>query len=130
MDMIGYNVKPPRSFEVHVGYEPSADVRDRSLVLAQRIQKLIKQVSPELEFPQIYTDSDPAAGRSDHASFHQRGYAACVVSEDFFIGPHSHAPKPEPNPNYHKDTDNLVDFHYAADIARIVAAAALATANL
>lgn len=130
MDMIGYNVKPPRSFEVHVGYEPSTDVQDRSLLLAKRIQKLTKQLSPELMSPQIYTNPDPAAGRSDHASFHQRGYTACVVSEDFFAGPQWNSPEPEPNPNYHKDTDELVDFNYAADIARLVAAAALTTANL
>ncbi len=45
IDMIGYNVKPPRSFEAHVGYRPSDDVRERSLVLAKRIQTLIEQVS-------------------------------------------------------------------------------------
>ncbi|GAB1537725.1 hypothetical protein NUACC21_03780 [Scytonema sp. NUACC21] len=90
MDMIGYNVNPPRSFEVHVGYLPSKDVQNRSLVLAERLGKVTKQVSPELQPLQIYTskswlnkDKDPAEGRSDHASFHERGYAACVVSEDW-----------------------------------------------
>jgi bacterial leucyl aminopeptidase len=129
MDMIGYNVAPPRSFEVHVGYVPSADVQSRSLVLAERIKRLIPNVSSNLELPQIYIQSDPAAGRSDHASFHERGYAACVTSEDFFIGPEPGSPAAEANPNYHKDRDTFVDFDYAADIARLIAAATWVTAN-
>jgi hypothetical protein len=128
--MIGYNKKPPRSFEVHVGYLPSADVQNRSLVLAQRIERLTQQISPELKPIQIYTNPDPAAGRSDHASFHERGYAACVVSEDFFVGPSLDSPEPETNPNYHMKTDTFVDFDYAADIARVIAAAGWVTANL
>jgi bacterial leucyl aminopeptidase len=130
MDMVGYNVNPPRSFEVHVGYAASDDVQTRSLVLAERLQKLVSVLSPNLELPQIYTQPDPAEGRSDHASFHQRGYAACVTSEDFFAGPLPTSPNSEPNPNYHKDRDTFVDFDYAADIARLVGAAAWLTANL
>ncbi|SJM89371.1 M28 family peptidase [Crenothrix polyspora] len=129
MDMIGYNVVPPRSFEVHVGYVPSADVQARSIALAERIKRLIPEVSSNLELPQIYILTDPAAGRSDHASFHERGYAACVTSEDFFIGPEPGSPVAEANPNYHKDKDTFVDFDYAADIARVIAASAWLTAN-
>ncbi|RCJ19200.1 hypothetical protein A6S26_27505 [Nostoc sp. ATCC 43529] len=130
MDMIGYNIEPPRSFEVHVGYAKCADVQRRSLVLAQRLERLVSALSPTLEHPQIYTQPDPAEGRSDHASFHQRGYAACVTSEDFFAGPLPTSLSVEPNPNYHKDRDTFVDFDYAADIARVVGAAAWLTANL
>ncbi|GET37417.1 M28 family peptidase [Microseira wollei] len=130
IDMIGYNVKPPRSFEVHVGYLPSQDVQNRSLVLAKRLAKLTEQISPELKPIQIYTQPDPAAGRSDHASFHERGYAACVVSEDFFAGPNLDSPQPEANPNYHMKSDTVVDIQYATDIARAIAAAAWVTANL
>lgn len=129
MDMIGYNVAPPRSFEVHVGYMPSADVQSRSLVLAERMKRLMTTVSSNLELPQIYIQPDPAAGRSDHASFHERGYAACVTSEDFFIGPEPGSPAAEANPNYHKDKDTFVDFDYVADIARVIAAATWVTAN-
>lgn len=129
MDMIGYNVAPPRSFEVHVGYRPSADVQARSLVLAETIKGLIPKVATDLELPQIYTEPDPAAGRSDHASFHEHGYAACVTSEDFFVGPQPDSPPAEANPNYHKDKDTFVDFDYAADIARVNAAAVWVTAN-
>ncbi|MDJ0718907.1 MAG: M28 family peptidase [Prochloraceae cyanobacterium] len=130
MDMIGYNVKPPRSFEVHVGYSPSLEVEARSLVLAERINRIVPELSPNLQLPQIYTQPDPAEGRSDHASFHAHGYAACTTSEDFFAGPQSGSPTEEPNPNYHKDRDTFVDFEYAADIARVIAAATLVTANL
>jgi Zn-dependent M28 family amino/carboxypeptidase len=129
MDMVGYNVNPPRSFEVHVGYAASANVQERSLVLAQRLEQLVPILSSTLQSPQIYTQPDPAEGRSDHASFHQRGYAACVTSEDFFAGPLPASPTAEPNPNYHKDKDTFVDFDYAADIARLVGAAVWLTAN-
>jgi hypothetical protein len=129
MDMIGYNVEAPRSFEVHVGYAKCADVQKRSLVLAQRLERLVSVLSPTLEHPQIYTQPDPAEGRSDHASFHQRGYAACVTSEDFFVGPAPTSPEAEPNVNYHRKGDKFVDFDYAADIARVVGAAAWVTAN-
>jgi bacterial leucyl aminopeptidase len=130
MDMVGYNVNPPRSFEIHVGYGASANVQQRSLVLANRLQKLVSVLSPNLQSPQIYTQPDPAEGRSDHASFHHRGYAACITSEDFFAGPLPTSPTAEPNPNYHKERDTFVDFDYAADIARLVGAAAWLTANL
>jgi bacterial leucyl aminopeptidase len=130
MDMVGYNVNPPRSFEVHVGYGASINVQTRSLVLANRLQQLVSVLSPNLQSPQIYTQPDPAEGRSDHASFHHRGYAACVTSEDFFAGPLPTSPTAEPNPNYHKERDTFVDFDYAADIARLVGAAAWLTANL
>jgi FMN phosphatase YigB (HAD superfamily) len=137
LDMIGYNLEQPRSFEVHAGFWPSSDVQQRSAVLARRLSELTPLVSPKLELPQIYrsmgpepTERDPADGRSDHAAFQQHGYAACVVSEDFFAGPAPESPQPESNPNYHKETDTFVDFEYAADIARAVAAAAWATARI
>jgi leucyl aminopeptidase len=137
MDMIGYRgnrMTPPRPVEVHAGYAPSADVEARSRMLADMIAQLTPRISPNLAPVQIYPDperpGDPAAGRSDHASFQERGYAACAVSEDFFPGPKSHSPDPQPNPNYHKPTDTVVDYGYAADIARVVAAAAWQMGNV
>ena len=137
MDMIGYRgnrMTPPRPVEVHAGYAPSADVEARSRMLADMIAQLTPRISPNLAPVQIYPDperpGDPAAGRSDHASFQERGYAACAVSEDFFPGPKSHSPDPQPNPNYHKSTDTVVDYGYAADIARVVAAAAWQMGNV
>lgn len=136
MDMVGFNRAPPRSWEVHAGFWPSSDVQSRSHELAVRITQLHQVVSPALTAPQIYLSTganpperDPAEGRSDHSPFQDRGYAACVASEDFFSGPHPNSPAFERNPDYHKKTDTFVDLEYAADIARVVAAAAWVTAR-
>jgi bacterial leucyl aminopeptidase len=136
MDMMGYNREVPRTYEIHAGAD-SQDVQDRSLVLAERIGSLSEQVSPNLPAPQIYLnqglaqqDKDPAYNRSDHHSFHLVRYAACAATEDFFAGPRPDSPQSEGNPNYHQTSDTFVDPEYAADIARAVAAAAWATANL
>ena len=135
MDMIGYNILDPRSYEVHAGYLPDPDVQTRSFALAERIQRLTGAAAPQLATAQIYqskspSERDPAEGRSDHHPFQQRGYAACVISEDFFIGPTPGAPPPEANPNYHRKSDTFVDLAYAADIARSVTTAAWVTANM
>jgi hypothetical protein len=132
MDMIGYNKEPPRTYEIHAGIQKFPDVEDRSFALAERIGRLAERVSPDLPAPQIYLskDPDPAEERSDHASFQLVGYPACVTSEDFFAGPGPGAPQSEANPNYHKKGDTFVDPEYASGIARAVAAAAWATANL
>ena len=133
MDMIGYNRVPPRSWEVHVGFAASAEVEQRSLELARLIEGVCAQVAPGLLPPQIYTSDlaggDPAAGRSDHAPFQAVGYAACVASEDFFVGPTASSPEQENNPNYHKKEDDEIDGEFAADIARVVAAAAWVAAR-
>jgi bacterial leucyl aminopeptidase len=134
MDMIGYNVVAPRSFEVHAGYRDSQDVQMRSVALAKRIQRLAEIVSPTLAVPQLYESNrnqrDPAEERSDHYSFQVEGYAACLAIEDFFIGPATDLPTPEANPNYHQKADTFIDPAYAADIARCVTAAAWITANI
>jgi hypothetical protein len=127
MDMIGYDVLPERTFEVHAGFTPSRTVQERSLVLAQMINELVPQVSPDLSGPQIYPtvdEPDPAERRSDHSSFHMQGFTACLASEDLFAGPGSDAPPAEMNPNYHLPTDAELNAGYAADIARVVTAAA------
>ena len=135
MDMIGYNVNRPRSFELHVGISRSSgadersDVEERSLRLVRMMEQVSRYVSPGLETPQIYASPDPAAGRSDHSSFQRRGYAACLAAEDFFPGPLPDPPEAEPNPNYHTKSDTFVDLEYAADIARIVAGAVWIVAN-
>jgi bacterial leucyl aminopeptidase len=132
MDMIGFDVAPERTFELHAGFRPSASVQARSLGLAKTIADLRLQVSPELPAPQVY----PAAGgedaaeiRSDHRSFHLAGYAACLASEDLFPGPGSGAPAEEPNPDYHMPTDTVINAAYAADIARLVTAGAWVAAT-
>jgi hypothetical protein len=136
MDMIGFRrqeAQPARNFEIHAGFGVAPDVERRSLTLAQLVQQVVPQVSPSLNAPQIYPDApggpDPAAGRSDHSAFQERGYAACVMCEDFFAGPKPDSPPAQRNLDYHKDTDKQIDYEYAADIARAVAAAALIVAD-
>ena len=126
MDMIGYDVLPERTFELHAGFTPSRAVQERSLALAQMIAALIPQVSPALSAPQVYpaAEPDPAERRSDHYSFQMQGFAACLASEDLFAGPGSDAPPAEMNPNYHLPTDAVINAGYAGDITRVVTAAA------
>ena len=132
MDMIGYDVLPERTFELHAGIATSPAVEARSLALAQMIAELVPQVSPALPVPQIYPvsgESDPAEGRSDHYSFQLQGYTACLASEDLFAGPGSGAPPEEMNPKYHLPTDAAINAGYAADITRLVTAAAWVAAT-
>lgn len=132
MDMIGYDVLPERTFELHAGFTPSPAVEARSLTLAQMIAELVPQVSPALPAPQIYPaggESDPAERRSDHYSFQLQGYPACLASEDLFAGPGSGAPPAEMNPKYHLPTDAVINAGYAADITRLVTAAAWVAAT-
>ena len=77
------------------GYVFGTRTAAQSLNLTQTIAELRPQVSPQLSAPQIYPahgEFDLAEGRSDHHSFHQAGYAACLASEDLFVGPGSGAP--------------------------------------
>ena len=72
--------------------------------------------------------SDGAINRSDHAAFHQQGYPAVVVTEDFF-GNLASEPMADPNPNYHRNADSVVDAAYAADIICAVGHAVRALAS-
>ena len=96
MDMIGYSSQEPKDWEVHVGVENSPLVENSSLALGEAIAAASERVAPSLPAPQLYDSStgDPAAGRSDHGPFNALGYAACVVSEDFFGGPPRHFKRP------------------------------------
>ncbi|MGY1670829.1 M28 family peptidase [Geodermatophilus sp. SYSU D00710] len=132
LDMIGWDVLPEPTFELHAGFSDSATIERRSLALARRIAALVPQVSPSLPPPQLYPptgDTDPAEARSDHYSFQLNGYTACLVSEDLFAGPGPGAPPAEMNPRYHTPADASVNAGYAADITRLVAAAAWFTAT-
>ncbi|WP_369255318.1 M28 family peptidase [Geodermatophilus amargosae] len=132
MDMIGWDDLPDRTFELHAGFSGSTAVEERSLALARTIAELVPQVSPTLPAPQLYPHDgewDPAEGRSDHHSFQLQGYTACLASEDLFAGPGPGAPPAEMNPQYHMPTDVSVNGGYAADIARLVTAAAWVTAT-
>ena len=104
----------------------------QSVALASLLAGLAPQAAPDLPPPQLHHTGgpvgDPASGRSDHASFQAYGYPACLVSEDFFIDAPA-GPAPDSNPNYHRAADTMIDPAYAADLARVVAAAAWAAAT-
>ncbi len=126
MDMIGYNAREPKDWELHIGVALGSAVEQQSRALAESIAAAAELVAASLPAPQVYDSStgDPAAGRSDHGPFHALGYAACLVSEDFFGGPGGSSQ--DANPHYHKTTDRLIDPVYAALIARATGAAAWA----
>jgi leucyl aminopeptidase len=130
LDMIGFNRVDPRNWEIHVGFSPSPEIEASSRPLADLVARIASRVSPTLPSPQIFGsgEEDPADQRSDHASLQEHGYPACLISEDFFIGPGPESSDWEANPNYHKHGDTFVDAVYAADIARSVGAAAWAVA--
>ncbi len=128
-DMIGYNSDAQRLFEVHAGYTNAA-VRDISVPLADTIASWAGSLGA-LAPAQIYRGTnggsgsdrnvfDGAINRSDHAAFHEQGYPAVVVSEDFFVNLASE-PGADPNPNYHDEDDLVIDSAYAADITCAVA---------
>lgn len=128
-DMIGYNSDANRIFEIHAGYTDGA-VRDASVPIANTIAAWAATLGG-LAPAQIYsgTNSGPgsdrtlydgAIGRSDHASFHEQGYPAVVVSEDFFVNTPAE-PLKDPNPNYHDEDDLVVDAAYAAGITCAIA---------
>lgn len=130
MDMIGFTCgKPQREFEVHAGCNQQCDVEPKCLELASVIKDVKSQVSTVLNRPQIYPNSpgtfDPCFYKSDHGPFQIMGYAACMISEDYNQGPTKASPDHRENPDYHRKTDKKIDYEYAAEIARVVAAAAI-----
>jgi hypothetical protein len=137
MDMIGYNSDANRLFEVHAGYT-DATVRDASVPIANTVASWAACLGA-LPPAQVYQGTSPYGGpdrtiadgainRSDHAAFHQQGYPAVVVTEDFF-GNLASEPIADPNPNYHRNADAVVDSAYAADIICAVGYAVRALAS-
>jgi hypothetical protein len=132
-DMIGFNSDGVRTWEVHAGFTNPA-VRDLSAPLADVVARAAGRFAV-LAPAQVYTGTSPSGGsdpalvdgainRSDHASFHEQGYPAILVSEDFFPN-RPGDPAADPNPNYHSDGDAAVDADYAADIVRAVSVAVI-----
>lgn len=131
MDMCGYNSDAARIYEIHAGYSDPA-IRDLSIPIANKIQScgvslgslLPAQIYQGLSWPppgnSDRTLYDGAINRSDHASFHEQGYPAVVVSEDFFSNLPSE-PGTDANPNYHRAGDTVIDSAYAADITCAIA---------
>ncbi|WP_420127261.1 M28 family metallopeptidase [Longimicrobium sp.] len=126
LDMIGYDQKPPAVFEVHAGYAATKP-KDAKAAAARSAEQadLIEYLRPivtTLPKTEITTSPDESgAGRSDHCMFHAAGYPACWVTEDFF--PES-GKRSDKNPAYHTRKDLTIKADYAAQIARLVGAAA------
>ena len=128
-DMMGYNSDAASIFEIHAGYTDSA-IRDASVPIANLIAAWASSLGT-LQSAQIYKGTimgsgsdrnryDGAINRSDHAAFHQQGYPAVLVSEDFFANLPSE-PGNDPNPNYHRFDDVTVDSTFGANITCAVA---------
>ncbi len=131
LDMIGYNATPPATFEIHCGYSKQAIIEERSLELGRLVRDLTPYLAPELS-PQLLpdgTNEDRGESRSDHTPFHECGFAACWISEDFFST--SSGTDGDRNPHYHRSSDvpSHIDMSYTAGIARVVAGSLWFLAN-
>lgn len=130
MDMIGGFQGGTRKVEIHAGSAVSGPVISASNSLGGFVARAINAVAPTFEVESLTGPADKAIGRSDHASFQERGWAAVAISENFFddMTPGTGTRQ------YHKPGDTLNDrdhnTHYAAEIARGVTAAALTLAGL
>lgn len=115
MDMIGHAAADEKSFTIYAGCPDAAHVQDGSVRLADLLKRLCPAVSPNIA-PTILLKQGSSGDSSDHVSFHGEMYPACLVTED----------SDEANPVRHtaKDLPAGLNFVYAADIARVVAAAA------
>lgn len=127
MDMIGFRGPGGKTFEVHAGFQNPV-VEQKALDLAAEIREIAIEIS-ELRaqvYPTQSRQEDPGENFSDHTSFAEQEYAACLISEDFFDGPKQQDPEGTPNPDYHLGEDTMANIHadYAAEIVRIVTATA------
>lgn len=129
LDMVGYNSDSNHLFEIHAGYTDPV-IRDRSVPFANEIALKSEPIFGAGK-AQIYQGTNPSSGtdrliydgainRSDHAAFHEQGYAAVVVSEDFFSNTASE-PGSDGNPNYHRQNDTVIDPNYGSKITCAIA---------
>ncbi|MDX3310746.1 M28 family metallopeptidase [Streptomyces sp. ME08-AFT2] len=132
MDMIaGRQQGSTPTIEIHAGSAVPGPVVEASDALSALVADAVPVVDPGVTVQRLTGPSDPAMGRSDHASFHERGWAAIAVSEDIFAadgGPGTGTRQ------YHTPGDTLLDQDYnlqfAATVARSVTATALTFAGL
>ena len=115
---------------LHVAGYTDPAVRDASVPIADVIAAWAATLAA-LPPAQVYKGTNSGAGsdrtiydaainRSDHGAFHQQGYPAVVVSEDFFLNLPIE-PGADPNPAYHRADDTVIDSGYAADITSAIA---------
>ncbi|MFE5555557.1 M20/M25/M40 family metallo-hydrolase [Streptomyces sp. NPDC056544] len=133
MDMIaGLQDGSPPAVEIHAGSSVPGPVVAASDALGDLVARTVPAIASGFEVQQLTGAGDPALGRSDHASFHERGWAAIAVSEDLFRADGSQGGTG--TRKYHTPGDTLLDedhdTQYAAAIARSVTATALTFAGL
>ncbi|MFD9429417.1 M28 family metallopeptidase [Streptomyces sp. NPDC060002] len=132
MDMIaGRRQGSTPTVEIHAGSSVSGPVVSASDALGALVAHTVPAIDTGVTVQQLTGPADPAIGRSDHASFHERGWAAVAVSEDIFAldgGPGTGTRQ------YHTQGDTLLDqdhsTQFAATVARSVTATALTLAGL
>ncbi len=132
LDMIaGLQDGSPPTVEIHAGSSVPGPVVAASDALGDLVARTVPAVASGLAVQRLTGPTDPALGRSDHASFHERGWAAIAVSENLFgvgDGPGTGTRQ------YHTPGDTLLDVdhdpRYAATIAGSVTATALTFAGL
>ncbi|MEU0192189.1 M20/M25/M40 family metallo-hydrolase [Streptomyces afghaniensis] len=127
MDMIaGRQQGSTPTVEIHSGSSVPGPVVSASDALGGRVARTVPVIDPEVTVQQVTGADDPAVGRSDHASFHERGWAAVAVSEDLFSTPDG-APG-NGTRQYHTPGDTLHDQDHSTDLAATVARSVTATA--
>ncbi|NYV75207.1 M28 family metallopeptidase, partial [Streptomyces sp. UH6] len=133
MDMIaGHQPGTRPVVEVHAGSAVPGPVVEASDALGGRVEQALLALAAEdpgglgPKAQQLTGDADPAMGRSDHASFHERGYAAVAVSEDLFATPGG--AEGTGTRKYHTTGDTVTDVDHDPDFATTVARAVTATA--
>ncbi|MEU4358251.1 M28 family metallopeptidase [Streptomyces virginiae] len=133
MDMIaGLQDGSPPAVEIHAGSSVPGPVVAASDALGDLVAQTVPAIASGFAVQQLTGPGDPALGRSDHASFHERGWAAIAVSEDLFRPDGSQGATG--TRKYHTPGDTLLDedhdTQYATAIARSVTATALTFAGL
>jgi hypothetical protein len=127
MDMIaGRQQGSTPTIEIHSGSSVPGPVVSASDALGGRVARTVPVIDLEVTVQQVTGADDPAVGRSDHASFHERGWAAVAVSEDLFSTPDG-APG-NGTRQYHTPGDTLHDQDHSTDFAATVARSVTATA--
>jgi len=127
LDTLGYSSQQVHAMEIHYGTSSDSSTpefpmlennsRDLALAVLKVQAQLLNHQSVNVQKVVQYQSPDPAAGRSDHSSFHRVNIPSVVMSEKFFDSPDSPA---DENPHYHTTYDNTIDAPFAASVIKIV----------
>lgn len=127
MDMIaGRQPGSTPRVEIHAGSAVPGPVVGASDALGGLVARTVAAFDPAVTVQHLTGPDDPAVGRSDHASFHERGWAAVAVSEDLFSTPEG-APGTGTR-QYHTPGDTLHDPDHDSGFAAVIAGSVTATA--